>query len=139
MTISNYLEDAILNHVFRTSTYSQPSTVAVALCTSGPSDSSTGSTIAEVSNSNSYARVDLGAPANADWTLNSGTNITSAADITFPTASGSWGTITHIALVDSATHGAGNLLWYGALSASKTVGSGDTFKITAGNLTLALD
>lgn len=46
-------------------------------------------------------------------------------------------TVTHIGLWDAST--AGNFLGGGALSASKVVGSGDTFEITSGNLTLSLN
>lgn len=46
-------------------------------------------------------------------------------------------TVTAVEIWDSA--GTPKRFWYGALSASKTVGAGDTFQIPAGQLTLSLD
>lgn len=54
------------------------------------------------------------------------------ADITFPTATADWGTVTHVALMDVVS--AGNVVMWGRLDAVKTVNSGDTFKINAGEL-----
>lgn len=145
-SMSNYLENKILDHIFRATSYSQPSTIAIALCTAAPSDSSTGSTITEVSGG-SYARVDLSAPANATWNgthgnttgASSGTDgtIENASTITFPTASADWGTVTHVAICDATTNG--NLLFYGALTVSKVVSNGDTFTFQASQLSIQID
>jgi len=60
--------------------------------------------------------------------------------ITFPTATGSWGTILSAYIVDSATYGAGNVLYGGDLATSKTVGTGDTVSFAAsGGLTVTED
>ena len=62
-----------------------------------------------------------------------------SATVTFPTASGgNWGTITHISIKTSNTYGAGDTLFKGALTASKTVSDGDTFQVQAGNLVISL-
>ena len=58
------------------------------------------------------------------------------ADITFPTATADWGTITHCALMDAAT--AGNVCMYSALAVDKVVGNGDTFKINATELSISV-
>jgi hypothetical protein len=42
--------------------------------------------------------------------------------ITFPTATGSWGTVTYFGIYDAST--AGNLVGYGALTSSQTISSG---------------
>jgi len=55
-----------------------------------------------------------------------------AADITFPTATADWGTVTHVALYDAVT--VGNMLMHSILDASKTVNDGDIFKINTGDL-----
>lgn len=57
--------------------------------------------------------------------------------ITFPTASASWGTVTHFGVFDAST--AGNLLYWGALTTSKAVGSGDTASFAVGELDVTLD
>lgn len=56
------------------------------------------------------------------------------ADIDFPTAGADWGIVTHVALMDSATRGEGNVFMWSRLDATKTVSNGDTFKINAEEL-----
>ncbi len=72
----------------------------------------------------------------------SGGASSNASDITFPTAGASWGTVTHVALVDhlsNTTWGTNvNVLMWSELDASKAVGIGDTFKITAGDLDVSV-
>jgi hypothetical protein len=63
--------------------------------------------------------------------------IDNANEITFPQASGNWGTLTHFALFDTAS--GGNMLAHGALSISKTISSEDTAKFAAGDLDVSLD
>jgi hypothetical protein len=123
---SNYLENALINATLRNTSYTSPTTVYVALYTTDPTDADTGTEIS----GGSYARtaVTFGAPSNGVATNN--------ADVTFPTATGSWGTITHVGVRDATT--AGNLLYHAALTASKTVASGDVFKISSGNLSVTL-
>lgn len=146
MSMSNYLEEQILNYLLRTqATFlggSKPATIAIALCTSAPSDSDDGSSIAEVANSFSYARQTLD-PADANWTdPSAGTQGESdnASTVTFgPASGGNWGTITHVAILDSSTHGAGNMFFYGSLSTSKTINDGDTFLFNIGDLNIQMN
>jgi len=135
--ISNYAEEAVLNHLFNKDALTGPSTY-IALFTSDPTDAGTGT---EVSGG-SYARVlvyDNGS-GSPDWTLAAVDGTAYAVenddDITFPTATASWGTITHVGIFDAAT--VGNLLWHGALDESKTIGTDDVFKISAGNIVVKL-
>lgn len=123
---SNYLEDALINATLRNTTYTSPTTVYVALYSSDPTDADTGTEIA----GGSYARtaVTFGAPSNGVST--------NSADVTFPTATGSWGTVSHVGVRDAST--AGNLLYHAQLAVSKTVGTGDIFKISSGNLSVTL-
>ena len=123
---SNYLEDALINATLRNTAYTSPTTVYVSLYTSDPTDADSGT---EVSGG-SYARtsVTFDAPSNG-VTQNS-------ADVTFPTATASWGTVSHIGVHDAST--AGNLLFHTPLDTAKTIDSGDIFKIETGNLTVTL-
>jgi len=130
MSFSNYWENEILDHLFGKGTYTPP-TIYVGLSTADPGDD--GSGLAEPSG-NGYARVETSA---ADWNTASGGALDNANDITFPEATGSWGTITHFALFDAAT--GGNMLAEGALSASKAIDAGDTAKFAAGDLVCSLD
>jgi hypothetical protein len=123
---SNFLENALINATLRNTTYTSPATVYVSLYTTDPTDADSGT---EVSGG-SYARTSatFDAPSNG-VTQNS-------ADITFPTATASWGTVTHIGIHDAST--SGNLLFHTPLDTSKTIDSGDIFKIETGNLTVTL-
>lgn len=133
--MSDYLEGQIRGHMFRTATWSKPTVIRVALITASTADADTGATGNEVANSNNYSRTGAD-PLDANWTApdTTGGLTDNVAAITFPTASGSWGTVTHIRVVDSATHGAGNCTLHGALTASKTVANGDIFKFNIGDL-----
>lgn len=124
--MSNYLENALVNATLRNTSYTSPATVYVALHTADPTDAGTG---AEVSGG-SYARTSatFGAPSDG--------SSTTTADITFPTATASWGTVTHIGIWDAST--SGNLLYHTPLDTSKAIDSGDVFKILTGNLTVTL-
>jgi hypothetical protein len=124
--MSNFLENALINATLRNTTYTSVATVYVSLWTSDPTDAGSGT---EVSGG-SYARtaVTFGAPSNG-VTLNS-------ADVTFPTATASWGTVGWIGINDAAT--SGNLLYHTALDTAKTIDSGDIFKISTGNLSVTL-
>jgi len=141
--ISNYLEENLLNHIFRTATFSKPSTIAIGLATASPTDTSTGASFNEVADTFSYARVNVGVPDNADWSdpsAGSQGETDNSSDITFTTASGgNWGTITSVAILDNVTHGAGNILFYGDITTPKVVNDGDTFKFSAGDLNISLD
>lgn len=121
--MSDYLEDAFLDHFLGTTSTSAPSAVYLGLHTADPTDAGTG---AEVSG-NGYARKSIGFDASS-----SGTASNSAA-VEFAAASGgNWGTITHIGIYDALT--SGNLLFHSALTTSKTIQDGDIFKVAASGI-----
>lgn len=124
--LSNYLENALINATLRNTSYTSPTTVYLALYTTDPTDADTGT---EVSGG-SYARqsITFGAPSN-------GVSTNSAA-IEFPQATGSWGTVTHVGIRDALT--TGNLLYHTPLTASKTIATGDIFRIAIGSLSVTL-
>ena len=121
--MSNYLETALVNAVLRNTSYTSPTTVYVGLFTSDPTDAGSGT---EVSGG-SYARkaMAFSAPSNG------ATSNSSAVE--FDQATASWGTVTHFGLFDASS--SGNLLLHGALTASKTIDSGDVFKFATSALT----
>jgi len=125
--LSDYLEDKLLDHVLRGTSYTSPTTVYVGLYTSDPADDNSGT---EVSGG-SYARQSLSV------TTASAGIVTSSSDVTFPQATANWGTISHIGILDALT--SGNLLMHTSLTTSKTIETGDIFKIPSGNLTAELD
>ena len=125
---STFLENKIIDHLLRNQSYTPPATVYVALFTAD--NGLEGGTITGEVSGGSYARQAVTLSAASDG------ESSNSADITFPTATADWGTITHVALMDAAT--SGNVLMHSALDASKTVNNGDTFKINAGDLDIAV-
>jgi hypothetical protein len=91
--MSNFLENALINATLRNTSYTSPAAVYVGLYTSDPGEGNTGT---EVSGG-SYARtaVTFGAPSNGVST--------NSASVTFPTATGTWGTVTHVGILDAST------------------------------------
>lgn len=130
--LSDYLEDALINHIFRNSDFTRPADIYIALFTAAPSDAGGGT---EVSGG-SYARQGVPTGVASEWDAASGGATANTNTVTFPTATAAWGTITHVGLFDAVT--AGNLLFHGALTASKTVGDGDIFRFNAGDLDASL-
>ncbi len=124
--ISNYLENKIINITLRATAWSAPATVYAALFTTDPAEDASGT---EVSGG-SYARtaITFGAPSDGVST--------NSADCTFPTATDVWGTVTHCAIYDAST--AGNQLYQGSLTASKSIASGDIFKFVAGDFSIQI-
>ena len=124
--MSNYLENALINATLRNTSYTTPTTVYLALYTSDPTDADSGT---EVSGT-SYARQEItfGAPSNGVTT--------NSAAIEFPQAGGSWGTVAYVGIRDAST--GGNLLYHTPLDASKTIATGDVFRIAAGSLSVTL-
>jgi hypothetical protein len=124
--MSNYLEAALINVTLRGTSYTAPTTIYVALYTSDPTDANTGTEVT----GGSYARtsVTFAAPSNGVSLSN--------ADCTFPQCTASWGTVGWIGLMDAST--SGNLLYHTPLDVSKTIDTGDIFKIASGSLSVTL-
>ena len=120
--MSDYLENEILDHILRNAAYTPASTVYIGLSTGSFGDDNSGT---ELSGSG-YARQSIA----FDAASGGATDNTSAVD--FPTATGSWGSVSHYGLFDASS--SGNLLIHGAFSAAKTVASGDILRIAAGEL-----
>src|SRR6056297_501072 len=109
----------------------------LALFTDNPGD--TGSATNEVATGSGYAREDMG-DVNDKWETAGNTSnraINSNADVQFSEATGSWGTITYMALCVAGTQGVADLKLYGALSSSKTIESGDQLVFKSGNITIS--
>jgi len=133
---SNYLENKILDHVLKNTAYSQPSSLYLALFNNTSGNAATnlenGTITDEVSTSGTaYVRKTI-----AFGAASAGTSATNAT-VTFDAATASWGTITHVAIMDAST--SGNVLFWGAVTTTKTIDTGDTFQVTSGNLTISLN
>ena len=127
MSFSDYLELGILDHIFLTAAYSQPSNIYIALCQSTIDDADTGSTLPSEVSGGSYARKSC-----ATWDAASAGSTKNGVAISFAQATADWGTITDFAVCDAIT--AGNVLCYAKLTTSKSVASGDTAKFATGDL-----
>jgi len=130
--LSDYLENALITHIFRNADFSRPANIYIALYTAGPSDAGGGTEVT----GGSYARQAVATGASSGWDAPSGGATQNTAMVTFPTATANWGTVTHVGLFDAIT--AGNLLMHGALSASQTVNNGNIFRFNAGDLDISL-
>lgn len=135
---SDYVENQILDFYLNQGTgaggsITAPSNIYLGLHTADPTDAGSG---AEVSTSGTgYGRVEI--TDKFDSASGTGGSLSSNANITGFTADGAnWGTITHIGIYDAST--SGNLLFHTALDSSATVNDGDSFQISAGNLTVTV-
>lgn len=130
--MSDYLEDQLRKHLFRTATFAKPAGLWVSLHTANPTDAGTGIEVA----GGSYARVAV-PPLDANWSAGTPTDgiTTNVADIVFPAPTANWNIVTHFGVWDAAV--GGNLLCYGALTQSKTINNGDPApKFPVGQLTI---
>lgn len=131
---SNYLENELLDHILRAATYTAPTSVWIALHTAD-NGLEAGTLTGEVSGG-AYARMEVGGASGRTFSIAANGTTDNDQDITFVTATADWGTVTHMSIMDAST--AGNVLFHGSLTVSKTVNNGDTFKFNAGDLDVTL-
>lgn len=129
-SMSDYLENALINGVLRATNYTAPAVadLHLALFTASPTDANV--TANEVS-AGWYSR-----QATGTWTSPSNGQTSNSAAITFPAVTGAQATITHIGIYDAATNG--NLLFWAPLAASKTLDIGDVLSFAIGAITVTL-
>lgn len=126
--MTDFLENALADHLFRTTTYTRPTVLGHALFTAAPGEAGGGTEVT----GGSYARVDL-PPLNTNYNATQGGTsgassgssglIDNALVITFPAPTANWGTVVSWALFDATS--AGNMLIYAALAANKTINNLD--------------
>lgn len=126
-SLSNYLENIVIDHLLRNQAFTPPATVYIALYTVAPSDAGGGTEVT----GGAYVRLALTlTAASAGASSNSG-------DHTFVTATANWGTIVAFAVLDAAS--AGNFLFWADLTTNKAVNNGDTAKFLSGDLDISVD
>jgi hypothetical protein len=129
MSFSNNAETLVLNWILDPlSSPTRPSATYLALFTSDPAEDASGT---EVSTSGTaYARQSVSMTVSGNTASNSGA-------VEFPTATASYGTVTHVAIFDAVT--GGNMIAYAALTTSKAIDTGDVLRVPAGDLDVTLD
>jgi hypothetical protein len=126
MSLTNAFETETLEWLFTTTGVTRPTAWYVGLYTVAPTDSGGGT---EVSGFD-YARVSVTLSVTGDTATN-------GSALEWATATGTWGTVVAVGIFDAAS--AGNLIAYGNLTTSKTITTGDVFRISTGNLDITLD
>lgn len=126
MSFSNTTETLVLNWLFTSSSVTRPTSLYLALFTSNPDEDASGT---EVSGGG-YVR------QSAAFTV-SGNTASNSAAIEFPTATASYGTVSHVGVYDAST--GGNLIAYAALSTAKAIDTGDVLRLPLGELDITLD
>ena len=128
MSLSNTFETTVLTWLLTNSSATRPTAWYVALFTSNPDEDASGT---EVSTSGTaYARQSVTFSV-------SGNTATNTAAIEFPTATASYGTVTHVGVFDVSS--AGNLIAYAALTTSKAIDTGDVLRLPANDLDITMD
>lgn len=151
---SDFAENKLIDFIFRgqalgitgasAAAGTGPTSLYVGLLTANATDSTSGTEVT----GGSYARVAVtsslanwaGTQSAGSTTASSGTSGTTSNNgvITFPAPTANWGVVTGVGVYDAST--AGNLLFYAALTTSKTINNGDAApSFAAGALTFQID
>lgn len=127
MSFSNYLENKILDHSLGLTTYTKPAAVYLALFTSDPGETGSGT---EVS-TGGYARQAI------VFSAASGGATSNTSSLTFTASGSGFGTVTHLAIYDAIT--GGNLLYYSSVGTPRTIAAGESLLLAAGDFDIQLD
>lgn len=128
MSFSNTFETHVLNYVFTATSVTRPTAWYLALFTSNPAEDASGTEVS--ASGTAYAR------QSASFTV-SGNTASNSAAIEFPTATASYGTVSHVGVFTASS--GGDLIAYAALSSSKAIDTGDVFRVPSGDLDITLD
>ncbi len=131
--ISYFLANEMLDHILNGSAFTQPTDAYLALYTTMPNAADSGGI--EVSGG-SYARVKCFGASDWDAVDPVGGYTANTNTKTFPVATANWGTVVGVGIRSAST--AGNLYFFNTLASSKTVYNGDTFRFSAGALTVTV-
>jgi hypothetical protein len=124
MSFSNTYETNVLTWTFTATAVTRPTSWTLALYTVAPGEAGGGTEVT----GGSYARTAVTFTITGDTASNT-------AAVEFPTATASWGTVVAVAVFDNSS----NMIAYANLSANRTIGNGDVFRIPAGDLDITLN
>lgn len=128
MSFSNTYETNVLTWAFTAGAVTRPTAWYLALFTSNPAEDGSGTEVSATGTA--YARQSV------SFTV-SGNTASNSAAVEFPTATASYGTVTHVGVYDASS--GGNLIAYAALTTSKAIDTGDVLRVPAGDLDVTLD
>lgn len=141
--LTNFAENRIVDALLRGQALGAPATVHVGLDTASCTEAGGGTEVT----GGSYARAAV-ASSLANWagTQSAGSTVASSgtsgttgnnSPITFPTPSGSWGTVVSVRFFDAPT--GGNAWVCTPLLVQQTINTGNSVSFPAGSLTLQID
>ena len=128
MSLSNTFETNVLTWMFTASAVTRPTAWYLALFTSNPAEDGSGTEVSGTGTA--YTRQSV------SFTV-SGNTASNSAAVEFPTATASYGTVTHVGVYDASS--GGNLIAYAALTTSKAIDTGDVLRIPASDLDVTMD
>ena len=128
MSFSNTYETNVLTWMFTASAVTRPTAWYLALFTSNPAEDGSGTEVSGTGTA--YTRQSV------SFTV-SGNTASNSAAVEFPTATASYGTVTHVGVYDASS--GGNLIAYAALTTSKAIDTGDVLRIPASDLDVTMD
>lgn len=122
--MSNYLELEVLDHILSVGAYSMPADIYLGLSVASMAEDASGTELS----GNAYVRQAI------TFATASGGSSSSNATVTFPTATGNWGTVAYWSVWDASS--SGNMMLHGAFTASKTIATGDILRVNSGDVTV---
>ena len=125
MSISDYLEDALLNLVFSNTTFPAITAVFGSLHTGDPGETG--------------ANAPLASTPREAIVFNAAASATAVNATTVQWTCSATGTVSYLGLWDGSDTGTANHLWSGALASAKVVANaGDIVQLSSGQLSVAL-
>ena len=131
---SDFWEKEVLNLMFQEDAL--PAVSAwLFLATTTISDADTGATVSVYEPGNNYSRVCASAVAWASAVAGTNGCILSAT-LSFPSSTGSWGTITHWGICSASV--AGNLICFASVATEQTIGVDTIVQFTEGSISVTI-
>lgn len=133
MSVSTYLGNKILDHVWGKTVYTAPDNIYIGLSSTNPGLDGSGATEPIGMN---YARVQK-VNNTTHWPNAVARAKSNGTEIIFPTATGAWGTVFYMLFYDAAS--GGNFLGSRALAEAVTISNGDCAVFEIGDLDILFE
>lgn len=125
---SDVMENDIIDVFLRNQAKNIGTSMFIALTTAVVAENHTGATITEVADANGYSRQAV------TFSAASGGTTANTGAVTFTASGGNFGTITSMCIVDSGTHGAGNVVMFDNSMTDVTINDGDSLTFAIGDI-----